>query len=338
METESQAFGRGVPDLEELVRQIEAADRRIRPLVRETPVDQADALATHVDGGVEVYLKLENIQHTGSFKLRGAVNRLLVLDPDECRRGVVTASSGNHGMAVTHAGRALGIPVTVYVPEDASPTKVAAIEAMGATVERNGDDCIVAEAAARDEAERRGKVYVSPYNDPWVIAGQGTVAAELVRQVERLDALFVSVGGGGLISGVAAFAKARWPDIEIVACSPEHSPVMHESLARGEIIDRPSLPTLSDGTAGGLEPGAVTFDLCRQLVDHSLTVDEEAIAEAMRRIVGRHHLLVEGAAGVAVAAFLADAERWAGKRVGIVLCGANIAPAVLARVLGDAVT
>lgn len=322
----------GAPDRDWLAGEIETADRRIRPLVRETPVDRADALA---GGEVEVHLKLENIQHTGSFKLRGALNRLLVLDAAERGRGVVTASSGNHGLAVAHAGRALGLSVEVFVPEEASPTKVAAIESSGANIRKWGDDCVVAEAAARRHAAERGAVYVSPYNDPWVIAGQGTVAAELSRQVEPLDALFVSVGGGGLISGMAAFAKAHWPGVEIVACSPEHSPVMHASLAAGRIVDLPSLPTLADGTAGGLEPGAITFELCQQLVDRSVTVGEAAIAAAMHRIVGRHHLLVEGAAGVAVAGFLAESRRWSGRRVGIVLCGANIAPGLLARVLAQ---
>ena len=316
--------------LDDLVDRIRRAHRRIRPHVRETPVDRGDALA---DGETEIHLKLENVQHTGSFKLRGATAKLTTLDDASRRRGVVTASSGNHGAAVAWAGRGLGVPVSVFVPVDASTAKVEAIRRLGAQVELFGDDCVDAEAEARRRAEVTGAVYVSPYNDLDVVAGQGTVAVELGYQVPPLDALILSIGGGGLASGVGAWAKQRWPGVELVAASPSHSAVMRASLEAGKILDLPSFPTLSDGTAGGVEAGSVTFELCQDLVDHTPIVDEDAIADAMRLLFAQHHQLVEGAAGVAVAAFLAERDRWRGARVGIVLCGANLSIETLRQVV-----
>jgi threonine dehydratase len=175
--------------------------------------------------------------------------------------------------------------------------------------------------------------YISPYNDPEVIAGQGTLGAELAEQLPRLDAVFLAMGGGGLAAGAGGCLKAVWPELRVVACSPERSPVMHASLAAGRIVEIESLPTLSDGTAGGVEPGAVTFELCREIVDESVLVGEDAIRDAVRLIIDRHHTLIEGAAGVAVAGYLATRERFAGQDVAIVLCGANIDPAVLRGIL-----
>ncbi|MGB5817475.1 MAG: threonine/serine dehydratase [Thermoanaerobaculia bacterium] len=315
----------------DLVRETLEAEHRLRGWVRETPVEPSLALGQ--ESGAEVHLKLENFQRTGSFKIRGAMNKLLTLTPEERAQGVVAASSGNHGAAVADGTSVLGIPGTIFVPEDASPTKVATIRSYGTEVRLEGADCVVAELRARSYAEKTGRVYVSPYNDPVVVAGQGTVGLELGNQLESIDAVLVALGGGGLIAGIGGYLKSILPEIEIIACSPEKSAVMHASIEAGRILELDSEPTLSDGTAGGVEPGAITFDLCRTIVDRYVLVSEDEIASAMRLIVNRHHMLIEGAAGVPVAALLKEKASFAGKRVAVVLCGANISHEILCRVL-----
>jgi threonine dehydratase len=301
---------------------IEAAAERIRPHTRATPVDPSAGLSRL--GQAEVWLKMENLQVTGSFKLRGAMNRLLLLTPDERRRGIVAASSGNHGMAVSWGMKALGGKATIFVPENASPVKLQAMRDHGAEVRAQGTDSGLSEIEARRHASEQGLTYVSPYNDEEVVAGQGTVGLEIGRQMDVPDAVFVALGGGGLISGIGLALEGLGRKVELVACSPANSAVMHHSLAAGRILDMESLDTLSDGTAGAVEHGTITFDLCRRLVTHSVLVSEEEIRAAMRLVVERHHTLIEGAAAVAVAGYLKERERFRGRRVVIVLCGANI--------------
>ena len=312
-----------------------AAEARIRPHIRETPVEESPVLGRA--SGARVFLKLENFQLTGSFKLRGAMSKLLALTPEQRQRGVVAASSGNFGAAVAHGVQVLGVRGVVFVPADASPAKVDAIRERGVEVRQEGEDCVIAEARARQFGIDHGLTYLSPYNDPQVVGGQGTIGVELARQLDGIDTVYIALGGGGLISGVAGYLKSLNDSVEIVACSPERSKVMHESVVAGKILDLESQPTLSDGTAGGVEPGAITLELCQQLVDRYLLVSEDAIRDAMRRVIGHHHVMIEGAAGVAVAGFLQDAERrseqLADRRVVIVLCGANIATSTLREVL-----
>ena len=310
---------------------IREARERIQPHLRETYLQRSDWLSDRCDA--EVYLKLENLQVTGSFKARGAANKLLTLSPKERARGVVTASTGNHGAAVAQAGRALGCPVLVFCPQDADQSKVAAIVRRGANVRYHGHDCVEVERLARRHAEEEALTYIPPYNDPQVIAGQGTIGAELLDQMPDVDAVFASVGGGGLIGGIAAYLKAAKPSVKVVGCTPENSQVMLQSVAAGEVLDLPSQPTLSDGTAGGLEDETMTFPLCRDLVDEWLTVDEPEIASALRGVLNQEHLLVEGAAAVSVAAYLRVAEQYRGQRVAIVVCGGNIGLETLRRAL-----
>lgn len=329
-----------VVDIDRLARAIQEVEGRLREHVLVTPLEPSPALSART--GASVTLKLENTQRTGSFKLRGALSKLLSLSPDERSRGVVTASSGNHGMAVAFGARSLGSHAEVYVPTVASRAKLDRIRALGAELRIEGDDGLQSETTARRVAEESGRTYVSPYNDLAVVAGQGTVGTEITRAwTERrvpteeppLDAVFVALGGGGLVSGIACALKARWPEIEVVACSPANSAVMAESVRAGRILDLPSEPTLSDGTAGGVEEGAVTFGLCQRLVDRYAEVDEEQIASAMRHVIEVEHTLVEGAAAVPVAAFLEQSERYEGRRVCIVLCGANVSLETLRAVL-----
>ena len=305
-----------------LYNSIRDAERIVRSHLRCTPTEYSRLLSNQT--GAEVYLKLENLQLTGSFKARGALNKLSKLSSEEKKQGVVTASSGNHGLGVASGARKLGIPATVYVPEYADRSKVQGIELEGAEVKFYGSDCVITEAAARKEARKSGRVYISPYNDLDVIAGQGTVGVEIAEQLSTVDAVFVSMGGGGLISGIGAFFKATSPDTQIIACSPLQSPAMHACMEANAIIDVPCYPTLSDATAGGVEEGAITLDLCKSLIDQSLLVDEDEIKAAMICLINEHHMLVEGAAGVALAAFLKTQEAFRGKKVAIVICGANI--------------
>jgi len=310
---------------------VTAAAERISGRVRRTPIERSPALEG--SSGARVWLKLENLQETGSFKLRGASHKLLTLGEEDRRRGVIAASTGNHGAGVAAAAASLGVQATIFAPLTADPSKLEAVRQRGALVRQVGEDCLVAEEAARAEAESSGLTYVSPYNDPDVVSGQGTLGWELHEDLAGLDAVFISMGGGGLIAGVGSYLKSVRPDIEVVACSPQNSCVMHQSLEAGELLDLPSLPTLSDGTAGGVEAGSITFELCQGCVDRSVTVTEEEIRGAMKTVITTHHTCIEGAAGVAAAAFLQDPGRYEGMDVAVVLCGANASAEVLREVL-----
>ena len=310
---------------------VAAAYERIRSSVRETPVDESQALAQ--GGTATVFLKLEHLQHTGSFKFRGASHKIALLTPAQAAAGVVAASNGNHGLGVAAAARARGIAAEVFVSSQVSPAKARRIAAHGAVLRQAGNDPLTAELAARHAAESSGRVFISPYNDLDVVAGQGTIAVELDRQAPHLDAVFVAVGGGGLIGGIGSYLKSVSPRTEIVGCWPENSPVLHACLRAGRVIEVPEQPTLSESTAGGLEPDSVTLPLCQKAIDTSVLVPEAEIAAAMRLVLETEHWLIEGAAAVAVAAFRQDMRRWDGKRVAIVLCGRNVSPEVLARAI-----
>ncbi len=319
------------PTLKELADASVRAAARIAGLVRETPLDYSPIFSAET--GAEVWFKLENLQHTGSFKLRGAANRLMTLTPGQRAAGCVTASSGNHGAAVAYAMAKLNISGVIFVPEQISPTKVDAIRSYGGDVRFFGTDGLDTEIYARDYAERDGMFYVSPYNDEEVIAGQGSCGVEIAAQLPDVDEVFVAIGGGGLISGVGSVLRRHRKDVRIVGCQPSASAVMTRSVEAGEILDLPSDPTLSDGTAGGIEPGAITFDLCREIVDDYVLVDEPEIATAMRLYMDSQHQLIEGAAGVAIAAMLAKETDLQGRKVVILVCGANISRATLRTII-----
>ena len=312
----------------DLARQVAEAADRIRQSVTETPVEQITGLAPASD--VDVLFKLENLQQTGSFKLRGASNKILSLSAEQASRGVIAASNGNHGLGVAAAARRAGISAEVYVSSHVSPSKARRIEEYGARIQRAGNDPLEAELAARAAADAQGKVFISPYNDVQVMAGQGTIAVELLRQAPSLDALFVAVGGGGLIGGVGAYTKHASSATEIVGCWPENSRVLLESIKAGHIVDIPEQPTLSESTAGGLEPGSVTLDICSRVIDRTVLVSEDEILDAMRRVRALRGWVIEGAAAVAVAAFMKEAQRYRGKRVAVVICGGNVSVKVLA--------
>jgi len=313
-----------------LLPEILRAESRIRRHIRETPIEYSVPISRAA--GVKVHLKMENLQHTGSFKVRGAMNKMLILSEKEREKGVVAASTGNHGAAVAFAATKLKVRSTVFVPTTASRTKIETMQGLGADVRFHGEDCVEAEVHARKQAKLGGMTYISPYNDIDVIAGQGTLGIEIANALQDISRIYVSVGGGGLICGIAAFLKSVHPAIRVVGCSPENSCVMIESLRAGRILDLKSRATLADGSAGGVEPGAVTFELCRTLVDECITVSEEEIAAAMRLCIESHHTLIEGAAGAALAGLLQSA-RGQGRNNLVVLCGANVSPEALRTVL-----
>ncbi len=307
------------------------AANRIAPHIRETPLDRSSFFSDLT--GANVFLKLENLQFTGSFKLRGAFNKLLSLTPKQRAAGCVAASSGNHGAAVAFAMSKLDTKGVIFVPEGTSTTKVDAIKRAGGDVRFFGTDGLDTETHAREYAVEKGMCYLSPYNDEDVVAGQGTCGVEIAKQLPQVDAIFVAVGGGGLISGVGSFLKSVNPTMSVIACQPAASAVMTESVKAGEILDLPSQPTLSDGTAGGIEADAITFDLCRTVTDDYVVVSEDQIAEAMRQFIDAHHMLPEGAAGVALAGLRLRADSYKGKNVVVIICGGNISRETLKEVI-----
>jgi len=317
--------------MKELEKEAKDAEQRIRPHIRETPAEPSLYLGQVA--ACEVFLKLENLQITGSFKLRGAMNKVLSLSQGELERGVITASSGNHGAAFAYLMDRFGLKGTIFLPETASEPKLESLRYYDINLELYGHDCILAETAARQAALERDQQFISPYNDPKIIGGQATIGIELLSQLNRIDAVFVPIGGGGLISGIAGYLKAADVKTAIVGCQPENSPVMYESIRAGHIIDMESKPTISDGTAGGIEKNAITFDICRALVDEYVLLSEDEIKDAIRLMLQKHYMLIEGAAALSVAAFLKTKNRYAGKRVVLIISGAKISQGQLREVL-----
>ncbi len=312
-----------VPDIATLQAAIRDAHLGIRPHVPVTPLALSAGLSSRLD--CEVLLKCEHLQPTGAFKYRGATNRVRLLSPEQRSRGVITASTGNHGLAVARAGALAGVAVTVYVAQSAAAAKRAAISEQGARLVVVNGAVVEAEMTARRDAAAQGQVYISPYNDLAVVAGQGTAGIELAEQAPDLDAVFVAVGCGGLIGGIGAALRQFSPQTEIVGVWPENAPAMLRALEAGAIVDTPDLPTLSDGTAGAVEPGSITFPICQAVIDRRVTVSEREIAASMRLVAETDHWMVEGAAGVALAGLLRARADFRGRKVAVVLCGRNIA-------------
>jgi threonine dehydratase len=274
--------------------------------------------------GCDVYLKCEHLQHTGSFKFRGATNKLRLLDAEARRNGVLTVSSGNHGQGVALAGKLAGVPVTVYASTSAAAIKLDAIRALGAEVITLNDTTLAVELEAGRQARLRGMAFVSPYNDLDVIAGQGTIGMELHEQASDLASVFASVGGGGLISGIGTAMKTLRPRTDVIGCWPANSTALYSSLKAGKIIDVEESETISDGTAGGVEPDSVTFDIGKEVITGTALVTEEEIKAAMKLLAQTDRWMVEGAAGVALASMLKLAPQYQGRAVAVVLCGRNI--------------
>jgi threonine dehydratase len=332
--------GTGAEGLSALARRAAAKTRAMSGTVHEhvlvTPLTALAAASEEC--GAEILLKCEHQQKTGSFKVRGALAKLLSLSDDQRDRGVVAASTGNHGLGVAYALSALGGKGIVCVPEHASPVKVAAIRRYGVEVRVMGREPEQTESQARRLAAEAGMSYVSPYNDLDVIAGQGTVGEEIAQQLggRAVAAIVVAVGGGGLVSGIGAAIKSALPGVRIIGASPANDAAMAASVRAGQVVQVDARPTISDGTAGGVEEESITLPLCTELVDEWVLVEEPEIYSALRFMIDTEHQLIEGAAAMAVAAGLKTGHSLGGQALVIVSCGANISSTTLAEAIASA--
>jgi len=307
---------------------IRKAAEGIRGHVVRTPLVPAARLAEMLD--CQLFLKLESLQFTGSFKDRGACWKLSNLDPEQAKRGVIAMSAGNHAQGVAYHARRLGIPATIVMPEFAPFSKVERTRSFGARVELTGDTLDASGVTAREIAEKEGLTFVHPYDDPFIIAGQGTIGLELLEDFPDLDCVIVPIGGGGLITGIATAVKALRPEVEIFGVEASLYPSMHEALGSGGTGG--SGATLADGIAVK-QPGKLTRAAVEELVSEILLVDEEAIETAVHNLVECQKVVAEGAGAAAIAAMLSHRERFAGRRVAAVIGGGNIDVRLLSSVL-----
>jgi threonine dehydratase len=310
---------------------IEAARKRITGAVYYSPCPPSIPLSEIT--GMEIFCKLDNLQRTGSFKERGARNALAQLSPDQQRRGVIAASAGNHAQALAYQGSLLGIPATVVMPKFAPLIKVSTCQQLGANVVLHGTDFGEAKARAHEIAKEKGLAYIDGYDDPAIIAGQGTMGLEIIEQIPDLDAVIIPVGGAGLLAGVSLAIKTLRPNVKIVAVEAENVASFSAALEAGKPTTITMHPTLADGLAIP-QVGTNAFQIARPLVDLVVTVTEEEIALAILRLVELEKSVVEGAAATPLATSISGKlEQLAGKRVVHLICGGNIDPNVLSRVI-----
>lgn len=307
---------------------IEAAAARIAGKVVRTPVVLAEGLSRAL--GARLFLKLDNLQATGAFKERGAANRLALLSAEERGRGVIAVSAGNHAQAVARHAQLLGIPAVIVMPKFTPATKVTRTAGWGARVVLEGETLAEAAAAARALAEAEGYVFIHPYDDPAIVAGQGTLGLELLEDVPDLDVLVVPVGGGGLLAGVAVAASALKPGIEIIGVEVAAYPALVQRLA-GEAVSVGGA-TIAEGIAVR-DIGEFPFSIIRELVSDVVIVPERAIEQAIAMLAEGAKVIAEGAGAAALAAVLTYRERFQGRRVGVPVCGGNIDSRILANVL-----
>ena len=308
---------------------IEAAAETIRPLTLLTPMEESRWLSALT--GSPVMLKCENLQRTGSFKVRGAYTRMSYLTEEERARGVVAASAGNHGQGVALAAQALGIKATVYMPEGSPIPKERATREYGADVVFHGRYIEDALAGARGFQERTGAILIHPFDNADIVAGQGTVGLEILRQAPGVETIVVPCGGGGLLSGIAIAVKATNPDVHVIGVQAEGAAAFPGSLKAGHPVALDSMSTMADGIAVGL-PGDVTFAAVRDLVDEIVTVSEASLSRAVLATLERAKMVVEPAGAASVAAVLDAPERFGTTTVGV-LSGGNIDPLLLGKVI-----
>jgi threonine dehydratase len=312
---------------------VPGAYARIRPNVVRTPLEYSPEISRLT--GVRVFLKWECDQATGSFKWRGALNKIRGLTAPEKMAGIIAASTGNHGLGVARAAALEGTTVTLYLPKTAAPAKIEKLRKTGVAIEFHGASCEQAEAAAREEAVNSGRVYVSPYNDPEVVAGQGTLGLEILEDCPEATAVFVPIGGGGLIAGIGTWIKSQNSDMRIVGVEPFASAFMRASLRAGRLVSIAEGRTLADAVAGGIEPGSITFPLCRDCVDEIVLTGEAGLKEALVLLYKLHGRVVEGAGALPLAALRKSKARFRGRTVVLVASGGNIDPVRFAKIVGD---
>ncbi len=306
------------------------AGRRIAALVRRTPLIEAPAIAGLPSG--QVYLKLESLQRTGSFKLRGAANRILALGVEEARRGVITASAGNHAQGVAYAARARGVPATIVMARGASPSKVSATRVLGAGVVLHGSDFEEASEEAQRRAREEGLTYVHPFNDPGVIAGQGTVGLEILEDLPKVRRIVAGVGGGGLLAGIAAAVRGSDPPVQLVGVQPTGADTLAASLMQGRVVVGGRPNTFADGLATR-HVGDLAFRILQASGITAVAVDDRAIARAIFLLLESSKLLAEGAGAAPLAAVLEHPELLADGPTVLVLSGGNLDPFLLDRIL-----
>jgi threonine dehydratase len=326
--TMSETLTASLAQLPVTLRDVEAAASVLAGFVKRTNFDLSRTLSDIT--GANIWLKFENLQFTATFKERGALNRLSALSADERKRGVIAASAGNHAQGVAYHAACLSIPATIVVPLGTPTVKIENTRRHGANVIEGGTTLEEAAALATDHGRKAGLTFIHPYDDPMIIAGQGTIALEMLASVRNLDVLIVPIGGGGLISGIAVAAKTLKPDIEIIGVQAALYPSMYN------LVKQQQLPMRGDTLAEGIAvkaPGRITSPIVRALVDDILLVSEPQIEQALSLLITIEKTVTEGAGAAGLAAVLADPERFRGRTLGLVLSGGNIDTRLLASVL-----
>jgi len=304
------------------LRDIQDARTSIRDEVRKTPLLRSQYLSGLT--GSDVYLKLENLQLTGSFKLRGALNRMMKLTPEEKAHGVIAASSGNHAQAVAIGAEKLNLAATVVVPKVTPKIKIDKIKKHKVELIVYGEGYDYAERYARKLAKEKGLTFVSAYNDALVAAGQGTVGLEIVEQLPEVDSIVVPVSGGSILSGIAIAAKSLKPSVEMLGAQPENVAAMYHSLKAGRIIQIPLKRTIAEGLDGNIEDGCITFELIQRYVDEILLFNEDTIKNMIRLLWEKEGQVVEASGAISIAPIVESPKRFTGKRTVAVITGGNI--------------
>ncbi len=309
---------------------IRAARERIRDVIYHSPCPYSLSLSRLC--GAEIYCKLDHLQITGSFKERGARNKLLLLPPEQRQRGVVAASAGNHALALAYHGHDLGIDVTVVMPKWSPLVKVKNCRSFGATVILHGESYNDAKHHAKQLETEQRLTYIPGFDDPDIIAGAGTIGLELLEDVPDVDVVISPVGGGGLIAGVGRAIKSLKPNVRLIGVEPVNAPTLHVSLKAGRVTHVDTKPTLADGLAVA-EVGKLCFDIAKEVIDDLLLVDEAQIARAVLRLLELEKTVIEGAGAVPLAAAMEESFDLAGKKVVLLLCGGNIDMSMISKVI-----
>lgn len=309
-----------------------AAYRRIRKYIRNTPLHECRALSQKYLG--QVFLKMENWQNTGSFKIRGALNRMLMLTAQEKARGVITASAGNHGLGVAYASEMLRIKARIILPVNASPAKVRMFRFFGSEVVQIGRDYDEAEDVAHKIERDCNITFIHAFDDPRILAGQGTIGLEILATLPQPDLILVPIGGGGLISGIAVAVKQINPKVKIIGIQSKASPAMYASMQANRILETPIDSTVADGLAGRFV-SPLTLGMTQKLVDEVILVEEAEIKSAIWFLMQESHILIEGAAAVGIAAILSNRVSVEGKKAVVVLTGRNIDPILIRTILNE---
>jgi len=316
------------------LKDVKDAREKIGNLIKRTPLMHSRFLSNFCGG--EVYLKLENLQITNSFKIRGALNRMLHLSTEEMKRGIVTVSSGNHALAVAIGAEKLNIPAKIIIPRSTPKIKIDKIKKYNVELILYGDIYDEAEQKAMQLAKKDGLTYISPYNDKFVIAGHGTIGLEIMEDLPSVDTVIVPVGGGGLISGIGLTLKSVKSGVQIIGVQSEASPVMYESLKAGKIVDVEMRESIAEGLFGGIEKESITFGMIQKYVDDFILVKEETIRKAIYLLWDKEKQVAEGSGAVAIAPILENKSLFKGKTIVAVISGGNIEEKLFRNILTSA--